>query len=65
MTYSNSLRWIVGFWFLLDLYGAMYIESNIAYAAHVGGFITGAFLAWYGMGMNWFDQDGDYQYLRF
>jgi membrane associated rhomboid family serine protease len=40
-----SALWLLGFWFLLQIYGIVTAgESEIAYWAHIGGFVTGALL---------------------
>jgi membrane associated rhomboid family serine protease len=32
---------LIGFWFLLDIYGNLSGEGDVAYLAHIGGFVTG------------------------
>lgn len=53
-------QWIIGTWFLYDIYGAMYGTCRIAYMAHVGGFLTGLLLAWYGLRMGWLEVQPEY-----
>ncbi|MBI5367447.1 MAG: rhomboid family intramembrane serine protease [Planctomycetes bacterium] len=45
VSYVRSL-WAIGFWFVEQLlYGAMAGGSNVAYWAHIGGFVEGAAVA--------------------
>jgi membrane associated rhomboid family serine protease len=39
--YSISSMWLILLWLLLDIWGALSGGSNIAYIAHLGGFIGG------------------------
>ncbi len=54
-------RWVIGSWFLWDLYGAFHGSGNIAYMAHVGGFVCGVLLAWWGTKINWFTVQPSYE----
>ncbi|WP_428442092.1 rhomboid family intramembrane serine protease [Photobacterium sagamiensis] len=35
------------FWFLKDIYGAMYSHDGIAYIAHIAGFLSGLGIGWF------------------
>lgn len=45
-TFSISAHWLIGFWFLKDLFGALYSEAPIAYVAHLGGLFSGIIIGW-------------------
>src|ERR1043166_291710 len=34
--------WIVGLWFIFDIFGALFGGGHVAYWAHIGGFLAGA-----------------------
>ncbi len=36
---------IVGMWFVFDIFGLLFANNNVGYAAHVGGFIGGLIVA--------------------
>jgi membrane associated rhomboid family serine protease len=45
---SVSSYWIILFWFIWDVFGAVFLKGvagGAAYAAHIGGFLSGAALA--------------------
>ena len=44
-TFQLTGYWVIGFWLLSDLYGALSGSGGVAYGAHLGGFIGGVALA--------------------
>ncbi len=55
---SFSIRawWLIGFWFALDIYGALSgSESGIAFWAHIGGFLFGVTLGFVCLLFNWIE----------
>lgn len=44
-TFSISSYWMIGLWLIFDIFGALRGGGQIAYFAHLGGFVTGAILA--------------------
>jgi hypothetical protein len=55
-TFSVSSRWVILFWFVFDVLGAIFLTGmvgGVAYFAHVGGFVGGAGLAVLMLKMNW------------
>lgn len=51
--------WLIGFWFLKDLYGAINSDAPIAYAAHIGGLLAGLLIGWQLDRHNWIKRDSD------
>jgi membrane associated rhomboid family serine protease len=52
-TFSIRANWLIGFWFLKDLFGALYSEAPIAYVAHLGGLFSGIAIGWLMYKYNW------------
>jgi len=44
--FTMNALWLIAFWFLADLYGAIWGESSIGYIAHLGGFVGGFLAGW-------------------
>jgi membrane associated rhomboid family serine protease len=40
-SFRISGKWLIGFWFILDVWGAYSGPSNVGYWAHIGGFVSG------------------------
>ncbi len=45
-TFSLSGVWLILFWLVLDVVGAIFNAGSVAYWAHLGGFLAGFCLAW-------------------
>ena len=45
VVFSVSGMWIIMLWFAFDIFGALRGHGNIAYVAHIGGFLGGVSLA--------------------
>lgn len=52
-TFSIRAYWLIGFWFLSDVFGLIQSNAPIAYVAHIGGLITGIFIGWFMYKNNW------------
>ncbi|TRY32554.1 rhomboid family intramembrane serine protease [Aliiglaciecola sp. M165] len=54
-----SAYWLIGFWFLKDLYGAFESNAPIAYVAHLGGLFSGILAGWLMYENNWVKRQSD------
>lgn len=45
--------WLIGLWFLKDLFGAIYSNAPIAFVAHLGGLFSGVVIGWFMYKNNW------------
>lgn len=55
--FSIHTYWLIGLWFIKDLYGAINSEAPIAYSAHVGGMLSGLLVGWFMLEFNWIKRD--------
>jgi len=51
--FSISAYWLIGLWFLKDLFGAIYSNAPIAFIAHLGGLFSGVVIGWFMYKNNW------------
>jgi len=51
--FSLSSYWLILFWFVFDIWGAMTGTENVAYFAHLGGFAAGVVLAVFLLERKW------------
>ncbi|MBN2182164.1 MAG: rhomboid family intramembrane serine protease [Sedimentisphaerales bacterium] len=51
--------WLILLWFAFDLFGAFYGSGDVAYVAHIGGFLGGVGLAVLMLKMKWIDMERD------
>jgi membrane associated rhomboid family serine protease/DNA-directed RNA polymerase subunit RPC12/RpoP len=47
--FSVSSIWVISFWLLFDIYGAISGVGRVAYVAHLGGFLGGATISFYAL----------------
>lgn len=52
-TFTISAYWLIGLWFLKDLFGAIYSNAPIAFVAHLGGLFSGVVIGWFMYKNNW------------
>jgi membrane associated rhomboid family serine protease len=57
--FSLSGYWLILLWFAFDLFGAFSGSGNVAYIAHVGGFLGGFGLAGLMLKMKWISMERD------
>lgn len=63
-TFSITASWLIGFWIVKDLFGAIYGTAPIAYAAHLGGFAFGIIAGWVVLKLNWIKRDCEQPNLK-
>jgi membrane associated rhomboid family serine protease len=56
-SYSVSSFWMVLLWLAFDIWGAFRGGGNIAYAAHIGGFVAGFTLTVVSLKAGWLEMD--------